>query len=1221
MKSISKLLDRTAQEWIAQITFITCSYFSMAILIGRLLLLLVVANSEIHYYITPSQNISCPQDPCLTLSQFAASDLGNESNVLLSFLPGNHSLDRDIHMLQLRSIVMTKAEQNNESVVFLDCSRHGIIVNETAFTSITSLHFIECGCNTIVQVKQLIVQNTIFTNSMMSLNYVTSAKIENSLFSSEYMHINSNYYTTAAILVKTSSFTAIDCAFTDINAGGVIYASRSVANFINCTFANNAALDAVLSLLDGSTGTIINSTFKKNTAEQNFHTVSVNSSINIANCIFQYNTGSLYAFYSKITFTGYTEFKHCTEQLMAWSYGGAITSFQSSLIFNGVSRMLSNQASLGGALCAIGSLVTVLGQAIVANNTAIISAGGGFYLEQSDLKVFGNLRISHNHALYGGGLMVSSSPISVFQPGLLELSDNYAAIAGGGLYLDRNPRLNLLKVNDNASIVVIFYNNYAAYGGAVFVADSTSSGCSYGAECFMQSIALYCGESGLNNSITMHFDGNIASSSGSNLFGGLLDRCIPNILAEVYPEINYSGVSYLRSISDIALDSVSSLPVRICFCNSERQPSCSYQPPTIKVKKGEAFNVMLVAVDQVNHPVNAYINSYLAYAGGGFSEGQLSQKVTSNCTDLKYNIFSPKDSEILVLFPDGPCGYSPPSTGHLRIVFLNCTCPIGFEPSYSKPTSCECICDSRLLPYITDCNSTANLLVRVNTNSWITYVDETDPPGYLIYANCPFDYCHSPTEKVYFSLPDKVDAQCAYYRTGILCGACRENFSLSLGSSRCLPCNRYWPLVLVTTLIGSAIAGILLVAVLLILNITVAIGFISGIIFYANIIAPNISLFIPSSQPSFPSLLVSWLNLDIGFDLCFFNGLDMYSKTWLQLTLPMYIITLIIIVIKVSEHSPKFTRMLGPGRRDPIATLATLMLLSYSKLLSTTITILSYADLYYPDGSKVQVWLPDGNVQYLRGKHIVLAVAAFLIILVGVPYTLLLFFWQWLIHFPNSMLFRLTKSERLSSIIKAYHAPYSYKHRYWTGLLLLVRVVFYVISALFLSRNPQIPLLVINILIGGLFFLKSVIGIRLLKVTVIDIIETVTHLNILCFSVSSLYNFKTDVIKQTFVAYTSTITTLLMLVVGVTYHIVILIKRLKKTRIQAEEHAMVLPLSERQSAATEVTYSVTKRPTPEPPPTPPTISDTSSDTNSLEDQAIHLADTGEDIVPLLESTL
>ena len=441
-------------------------------------------------------------------------------------------------------------------------------------------------------------------------------------------------------------------------------------------------------------------------------------------------------------------------------------------------------------------------------------------------------------------------------------------------------------------------------------------------------------------------------------------------------------------------------------------------------------------------------------------------------------------------------------------------------------------------------------------------------------------------------------------------------------------------MILISLLFSSAITGIVLVIVLLVLNITVTGGFITGIIFYANIIAASRSVFFPSEKPSFPSVLVDWLNLDIGFDLCFFDGLDTYTKTWLQLAFPAYIISLVIIVIKISENSPKFTRLLGPGRRDPVATLATLTLLSYSKLLSTTIAALSYAELHYPDGSKVKVWLPDGNVQYLRGKHIALAVAAFLIILVGVPYTLLLFFWQWLIRSPNSKLLKWTKDTRLNAIITTYHAPYNYKHRYWTGLLLLVRVVLYITAAFFQSSNPQIPLLVTNIQIGGLFFLKSIIRMPLYNVLVIDVMETMTLLNILWFSVSSLYNFRIDDKKQTVSAYTSISITLFMLVGGVIYHVALLIKRLKKTRVEVEEYAMVP-----QTEPTEVTYSTVERPTPEPPPTPPDMcSDDNFESNSIslavknndchnestpcEDHVMYPADIDEkDTVPLLETAL
>ena len=96
-------------------------------------------------------------------------------------------------------------------------------------------------------------------------------------------------------------------------------------------------------------------------------------------------------------------------------------------------------------------------------------------------------------------------------------------------------------------------------------------------------------------------------------------------------------------------------------------------------------------------------------------------------------------------------------------------------------------------------------------------------------------------------------SQCAYNHAGVLCGACQEHLSLSLGSSRCLSCHSHRPVVLVVILLAAIIAGILLVIALLALNMTVAVGLINNfiIIFYANIVAANSAVFFPSSEPSF----------------------------------------------------------------------------------------------------------------------------------------------------------------------------------------------------------------------------------------------------------------------------------------------------------------------------------------------------------------------------------
>ena len=244
---------------------------------------------------------------------------------------------------------------------------------------------------------------------------------------------------------------------------------------------------------------------------------------------------------------------------------------------------------------------------------------------------------------------------------------NNRAENGSGLYLEVNPKLCILK--SQRSLIedehfLIFNDNHANYGGAVYVADHTNSGsCLPNNECFIQILSLYLSRF-TQNIVNMLFFGNTASEQGANLFGGLLDRCIPSPFAEVYLKqtTHYSGASYLGNISNItALDTISSLPVQVCFCNSDSESDSSYQPPLIKVKKGEAFTVSLVAVDQVNHSVDANIISFLSSHNGGFSEGQQIQGVEKNCTTITFNVFSPHESQTINLFADGPCGRSTPS--------------------------------------------------------------------------------------------------------------------------------------------------------------------------------------------------------------------------------------------------------------------------------------------------------------------------------------------------------------------------------------------------------------------------------------------------------------------------------------------------------------------------------------------------------------------------------
>ena len=649
------------------------------------------------------------------------------------------------------------------------------------------------------------------------------------------------------------------------------------------------------------------------------------------------------------------------------------------------------------------------------------------------------------------------------------------ALLGGGIYLELNAGTYIQKNYLDMGYKYVnttylnFVENSANYGGAIYVDDETSSGICTGTHassvCFLQVLSKI--ETNIGYNITSIDFARNQAKVGSTLYGGLLDRCRADLGAEILrilqPTSSFYGITYFENVCGVHnVSQISSGPVRVCFCDSDRQPDCRRKQLFTRAMKGELFTVSVVAVDQVNHTVmNVSIRSYLKYSSSGLGDGQMLQTTKESCSDLRFSIHSLHPLENVTLYAEGPCGNASKSQTIVSVVFLNCSCPVGFQPNHTEKANCVCECDSKLPMYITECNAQNGTVLR-DSNYWITYVNDTEPQsGYLSYPHCPFDYCISPQPNVEINLnsDNGINVQCANDRSGILCGVCQPGLSLSIGSSRCIQCSNNWPVVCAAIIIAGFLAGIALVALLMMLNLTVAVGTLNGLIFFANVIDANGNVFFTSSTTKFLSVPISWLSLELGIDACFFRGMDMYWKTWIQLAFPLYVIILVIVVIRASEYSIRFTRLMP--RRNTVATLATLVLLSYTKLLRTVITVLSFATLGYPDGSKKRVWLPDASVEYLSGRHIALFVVAVIILIVGIVYTLLLFSWQWLLYYQDKLLFKWVRNHKLCHFFEPYHAPYSIKHRYWTGLLLLARVSLYLVFALNVSGDPSVNLLAI----------------------------------------------------------------------------------------------------------------------------------------------------------------
>ena len=205
----------------------------------------------------------------------------------------------------------------------------------------------------------------------------------------------------------------------------------------------------------------------------------------------------------------------------------------------------------------------------------------------------------------------------------------------------------------------------------------------------------------------------------------------------------------------------------------------------------------------------------------------------------------------------------------------------------------------------------------------------------------------------------------------------------------------------------------------------------------------------------------------------------------------IYLIILVIAVIIISKYSQRFSNLIR--KKDPIATLATLILFSYAKNLSTVITVLSLTILEYPNGNRI-LWKPDATIQYLEApKHALLFFVALIILLLGATYIVTLLFWQLLVRLPNSTMSRWIRNPKLMSLLKhtTLHTASDIR------LLLLVHVVLYLTSALNTSGNTQVPLIAITLTVGGLLLIMCR---NVYKSYPVNILEMIVLINLFVFT-------------------------------------------------------------------------------------------------------------------------
>ena len=939
--------------------------------------------------------------------------------------------------------------------------------------------------------------------------------------------------------VVTGSVRIVSCIFTGNICkrwGGALSISKFSGSSLNAPYftllhssVKNATSNGIY--LHGiNNATFVNSTFTHNGLIILFYSTVTFLGRNL----FSINSRSLHAFNSKVTFEGLTIFSN--------NYHLApIYALQSQIHFNSPEgiTITNNTASLGGGIYLRESTMTVSHPIEISQNTA--DYGGGIYVYLSTIEftseeINKQVMIANNNASQsGGGICAIASTIKISHS-FVNINSNTALVNGGGMYIDQSSKIYLLKrnleINGQTQVTVRFnfIANSAKYGGGIFVEDSTAerSVCIKNpntakslsvssSDCFLQ--ILSASDAGrdivFRNTFIIN---NIATVSGPAIYGGLLDRCTIDPLSETSAS---NGLDYVSKTVTFSNDFepkwipsekhlcdtlptncsnntwlqsyISSKPVQVIFCDDHNQS-------IVDIRKGKPFKVYVFAVDQVGKPVNATIHSSVVDDSGAtigrLKEGQTEQTVGNQCTQLEYNVFSQDSSAQLELYADGPCTNLGISRKWINITFLPCTCAIGFIQSHQFLDDCQCICDPRLQPYqIRNCSQSAET-IKLETNIWIGLEENsTNGTGYIIH-DCPFDYCVEKPVNISLNSSQERDRQCAFDRSGVLCGECQQGLSLVLGTSRCKECSNIYLLLL----IPFALAGIVLVVFILLFNITIATGTIHGLIFYANVLAANKAIFLPFTTPNFLTVFISWVNLDLGIETCFYSQMSSQSKVLLQLVFPAYLFLLIFLIIILSRYFDLFSKLIS--HRNPVAALASLIVLSYSKLLRFIIAALQNTVLDYPDRSQERVWLYDANVQYFTPSHTPRFVAAAIILTAGGMFTVLLFFSQWLPRCSNWKLMKWTKNTKYTGFMDAYHAPFTPKHRYWVGLLLFALIVHNTVVAM--ATDTFLPVLSAAILSSGLITLKLLSN-RVYNSWSTDALETLFLFNLTTFAVAVSY--------------------------------------------------------------------------------------------------------------------
>ena len=706
---------------------------------------------------------------------------------------------------------------------------------------------------------------------------------------------------------------------------------------------------------------------------------------------------------------------------------------------------------------------------------------------------------SCNHpSLFNGnkGSVIYAHNSNIYLNGYVTFSFNRAMI--GAAF---NMKDSYLHFNDDLSMTLI--NNYAqVFGGAIHIVNSYITVIP---RCALQILTRHK-ITNINN--TAGFGGNI-------VYGYPIYHCLStkrNNLIE--------NVSYYSNYFDLndSLD-VSSIPHSLNYCGSNSLNGHNHYP-------GETIELNFSALDYAHNSVYISVEvslmkdekaEELVMAKSSLMNSErvqvLSESKRNSCSVINITVFY---HDRLGIWGEANCTLYVRLLSHqfniMSTVKLNLThCPPGFKLDHSRGV---CKCSSAIKKIFTsfsksggecDINTLTISMPPSFFSPWIGIYSDSGNIYAQVASICTTPHCmpNGRVSSITFdersgtfllknsSNMSRNESFCRPHRKGVVCGECEEGYSEVFGTGDCMKCSNWWLL----TIVFYAIAGPIVIFLMYSLRLTLTNGVINGIIFYVQTtnlnVLPVISYFSIHNQwtSRLVFLFLSSMNLNLGFPMCLYDGMNQTWESGLYLVFPIYLLSIVVVIILLSHNS---TWLSNKTSRFSVQVLITIVHISFSNLLIATVNVIVPLKIYMDKEEEViehLVWINNGNVQYGSPVHILLITITLVTVsFFIIPYLTVLIGGRYFIRSSFG-------DKYLRAAFEAIHGSYKEKRKYWfTARLFLLITMFTVYSSISIIGVSTFCVISVFVLI---FFLFVQLHLKPFKSTFINVVDSTLLLNLI----------------------------------------------------------------------------------------------------------------------------